>query len=231
MIKMTKPRKNSKKVKMADWPLGSFRDSDSIDIGKIPIVSKEWDDDFEWEDPGEDFKKRLEKGEIHVSYSDNLISQYEFFRKNIYEPKRVFYPSCELDCSPIKGFPNSEVTLIDIDDRDYVDKVMKQDGIIQFVKGDALKHKPKNPYDLVVILNPCLKSKGLTKHLVKGGYALANNWHDNASQLLENKSFEDIGTIDINKEGFYLAEKDFSKLEPNQFATYFYVFKKLGEKI
>ena len=40
----------------------------------------------------------------------DLLDQYKFFRENIYNPERVFYPCCELDVSPIDGFPESKVT-------------------------------------------------------------------------------------------------------------------------
>ena len=158
-------------------------------------------------------------------FAEDLIEQYEFFRENIYNPKRVFYPCCNLDASPLRGFPDSEVVLMD--NEEGLEEVMKQEGIKQFIQGDVLKYIPEKPFDLVIVLNPSLSSRNLTKHLSDRGYVLANNWHNNATQLLEDFHFKEIGTIDRNEQGIYLARGDFSKIEPNQFATYFYVFKKL----
>lgn len=163
--------------------------------------------------------------DAHPNYSESSIEEFNFFRKNIYEPKRVLYPCSYIDASPIKGFPNSEVILID-KDKD-VSRVMKRHNIKNFIQGDVLKYNPENPFDLVIILNPQLESSDLTKHLSDKGYVLANNWHNNASQLLENSDFENIGTIDKNENGLYLT-KNFDKLKPNQFDTYLYVFRRKG---
>ncbi len=157
-------------------------------------------------------------------FAEDLIEQYKFFRENIHNPKRVFYPCCNLDVSPLRGFPDSEVVLID--NEEGLGEIMKQEGIEQFIQGDVLKYNPESSFDLVIALNPSLSSRDLTRHLSEDGYVLANNWHNNASQLLEDSNFEGIGTIDRNEKGIYLAQRDFSKIEPNQFATYFYVFKK-----
>ena len=173
---------------------------------------------------------KLIRGEKPKPYfSEGLVRQYEFFRKNVYEPKRVFYPCCNFDLSPIRGFPNSEVVLVDKEEG--LGEIMKQAGISQFIQGDVLKYVPENPFDLVIALNPCLLSRELTRHLDTGGYVLANNWHNNASQLLEDSGFDGIGTIDRNEKGIFLARGDFSKIEPNQFINYFYVFRKIkGEE-
>ncbi|MDO8460388.1 MAG: hypothetical protein Q7S74_04725 [Nanoarchaeota archaeon] len=165
-------------------------------------------------------------GELPKPYFlQNLIEQYDFFRRNINEPKRIFYPCCELDISPLKGFPNSEIVLMDKEPT--LETIMKQEGITQYIQGDVLTYIPENPFDLVIALNPALSSEDLTKYLVNGGHVLANNWHNNASQLLEDSSFEGLGTIDKNAHGIYLAKGDFSKLEPHQFPNYLYVFRKL----
>ncbi len=162
--------------------------------------------------------------------SEDLAQQYDFFRKNVYNPKRVFYPCCGLDISPIRGFPESEIVLMDREEG--LRKLMKQEGIVQFVQGDVLRYKPKVPFDLVIILNPAVHTRHLTRYLSGKGYAIANNWLSSASELLENRNFEGIGTIDKTENGIYLAKNDFSRLESNQFETYLYVFRKLdGKKV
>jgi hypothetical protein len=173
-------------------------------------------------------KNRIRTGRPKPYFSDELIEQYEFFRNNIYEPHRVFYPCCNLDASAVRGFPNSEVVLVDREKS--LEKIMKKAKLKQFTLGDVLEYIPPTPFDLVIALNPCLSSKDLTKYLVEGGYILANNYHNNASELLENNRFEGVGTIDGNERGLFLAKGDFSKLEPNQWENYFYVFRKLGGK-
>ncbi len=156
-------------------------------------------------------------------YRDELISRYDFFRKNIHEPGRVFYPCSGTDASPVKGFPNSEVVLMER--IKGFEEIMHKNGIINAVQGDVLKHIPEKPYDLVIILNPQLGSKPLVRHLKQGGYVLSNDYHKNASELLEDTRFEGIGTIRYGKDkNLYLAEKDFSIFK--KFPDYFGVFKR-----
>lgn len=159
---------------------------------------------------------------VNPLYSEDLIQQYEFFRNNVYEPKRVFYPCCGNDASPARGFPNSEV--IFLDNAEYASEAMKK---FAFVNEDAKTYKPEHSFDLIIILNPALPSRFLTKHLICGGYVLANNYHNNASQLFENQRFDGIGTLERNENGIFLA-KNFNRLEKNQWDTYLYVFRKLG---
>src|SRR3989344_5170963 len=123
---------------------------------------------------------------------------------------------------------DSEADRILMDKEEGLSEIMKQEDISQFIKGDVLVYDPAKPFDLVIALNPCLDSKDLTKHLSTRGYVIANNYHGNSSQLLENPEFEGVGTIDRNENGIYLARGDFSKL--NEFVDYFCVFRKLGEE-
>jgi hypothetical protein len=166
-----------------------------------------------------------QKKTLSPEYSERSIAAYEFFRKNIYNPARIFYPCCFLDASPFKGFPNSQIVLMDRDE--VANKAMVESGIEGFVRGDVLKYSPKKPFDLVIILSPNLPSKDLTRHLVRGGYVISNNYHNNASQLRDDPLFEGIGTIDLNENGIYLAKGDFSKLEPEQYENYSYIFRKI----
>jgi hypothetical protein len=155
-------------------------------------------------------------------YSDDLINQYNFFRRNIYEPKRVFYPCCNLDISPIKAFPNSEVVLMDKYREIPLEEIMKREGITQFQFGDVLKYKPQAPFDLVIILNPTLHSRDLTRNLEQGGYVIANNYHRNVSQLLKDRNFEGLGTI-VGEDKLELAPNfDAFRKSPD----YFGVFRK-----
>ena len=177
-------------------------------------------EDSPWDEINDDWHLKAEP-----SYSQNLIEQYKFFNQGIYSPKRVFYPCSELDASPVQGFPDAEVVIMDKDER--TSGVMKRHKVPGYIQEDVLTYIPKKPFDLVIILNPQQNSKDLTKHLVKGGFVLANNWHDNASELSENPNYQEIGTIDRDEKGYFLAG-NLKKLEPNQFETYFYVFRNRG---
>lgn len=189
-------------------------------ISKVGRFHNTQIDNLNWDNPLKEWYLKAKP-----EYSQNLIEQYKFFNRWIHSPKRVFYPCSNRDVSPIKGFPDSEVILMDIDDEASL--VMEKNKVPGYIKGNVLEYTPEKPFDLVIILNPAQRSSNLTKHLAKGGYVLANNWHNNASQILEDPNYQGIGTIDKDEKGPFLL-RDFSKLEPNQFATYLYVFKNRG---
>jgi hypothetical protein len=126
------------------------------------------------------------------SFNDGLILEYNIFQDSVYKPLRVLYPSCDLDASPVRGFPDSEVVLVDINQ--YAVEALKRNGI-NAVHSDIRKYNPEKPFNLVVLLNPCIDSSDATQFLAQRGYVLANNWHGNAVELSEDEGFENVGTI------------------------------------
>jgi hypothetical protein len=112
-----------------------------------------------------------QQSEAKPNYSKGLIEQYQFFNRWIFSPKRVFYPCSELDASPIIGFPDAEVVIMDKDETSS--QVMKKHNVCGYIQGDVLNYVPEKPFDLIILLNPSQSSKNLTRHLNKGGYVLA----------------------------------------------------------
>lgn len=158
---------------------------------------------------------------VPIFYKD-LVDQYSFFRTNIYNPKRVLYPCCGIDASLIPGFPDSEVTFVDVDEE--VVNIMRNNGI-PIIMEDIIKYNPKVKNDLIVILNPVMSSKHLIKGLTDEGYVLSNDYHGNASYLIKKEDFEFLGTMDRNKNGdICFNNGDKSKL--GRFVDYFHIFKK-----
>ena len=153
-------------------PAGTFREDSLADeiVRSMTVKTK---------------RERREKPKPYTS--KDLTEQYEFFRNEIHNPKRVFFFCCNLDISPVKGFPDSEVILMD--NEKGLDKIMKREGVGQFIHGDVLTYSPEKEFDLVVVLNPHLSSRDLTKYLQIEGYVMANNWHNNASELLVDENF------------------------------------------
>ena len=126
------------------------------------------------------------------SYSDSLIESYQLFKQKIYSPQKVLYPSCDLDASPIRAFPDAEVDLVDINN--LAVSALNRNGI-NATHSDIRDFSSNQNYDLVILLNPTFSSEWIFPFLGPRGYVLANNWHGNASQLAENSMFENIGTI------------------------------------
>ena len=125
-------------------------------------------------------------------FSDNLIANYELFRDNINSPKRVLYPSCDLDASPVRAFPDAQVDLVDINE--HAVGALNRNGV-NAIHSDINEYKPSELYDLLILLNSCIPSEEATPFVDSGGYVLANNYSKNASQLVENSDFESVGTI------------------------------------
>jgi hypothetical protein len=137
--------------------------------GYEPIPGS-WNEDLPNEEwfPRKPFHKRLihrirkylvgRKENIPKSNQDH-IERYRFFKNNIHNPRRVFYPCCNLDISPIKGFPDSEVILLDNGgSTKSLENIMKKSGISNFIKEDVLNYKPEILFDLAIILAPQVES-------------------------------------------------------------------------
>lgn len=173
--------------------------------------------DLSWDPPKVDWSSK------YPAVSNELVAQYAVFSERFGVPKRVFYPCSHLDISPISGFPDSEVLIIERDSD--VAGVMKREGIEQFVHGDALTHEASTPYDLAIILNPSVNAVGLTKNLGSRGFVMANNYHNSTSQLIESGGFEPRGTIYLG-DFAYCFVNDIDRLEPRQWDHNFYVLRK-----
>ncbi|MFT4310006.1 MAG: hypothetical protein ACMXYC_00040 [Candidatus Woesearchaeota archaeon] len=193
----------------------------------IPMTEEyeEWIQHDENGNPISSFEKKIkiDRVELVPTSSPDLVRQYIFFRDTIYNPRRVFYPSCNADISPLESFLDAQVTLMDKDPQ--VAQAMRKHSIREFVEHDVLTYVPPSEFDLVIALNPCINSSDLTKYLRQSGYVLANNYHNNASQLLEDEDFTGIGTL-IQERNKIRLQRDFSRLVPMQFETLLYFFQK-----
>jgi len=94
---------------------------------------------------------------------------------------------------------------------------------LPFVKGDVRKYKGNKNIDLVVIRNPAIyESEDLVKNLIKGGYVISNNYHNNARQLAKmDDEFKPIGILNENSDGRIYLEK-----EIKDFGNKIYVFQR-----
>jgi len=170
----------------------------------------------------EQMKTEPEVAKDSPEYTDNLIRLYRFFNDKIYTPKRVFYPCCGLDASPLRGFPDSEIILMDQDER--CEKAMKKYNL-PFIKGDVKEYNSDKSIDLIIIRDPAVKSENLVKNLIKGGYVISNNYHLNAKELSEMvDKFKVVGTIKENLNEKINLKKDISDMFKNREDCY--VFQK-----
>lgn len=166
------------------------------------------------------------------SFSDTLTKVYEFYQKEFGTPGRVYYPGCDMDSTPIRAFPNSDVTLLDINE--HAIKALQRNGI-EAIHGDAKLYRPDNLHDLLILLNPGIKSRDATPTLKVGGYVIANDWHGNTTELLTiPEEFNFIGILNENEDkqlrllSDEVSREILEKAGPNCFQNYYAFFEKKG---
>jgi hypothetical protein len=189
--------------------------------GRFREDDKEFDIDFPEFDP----KRFYQSAE--PSYSEDLIEIYQFFQSEFGLPRRVFYPCCDRDASPTRAFPKSEVIQLDISE-DAVD-LLKRHGI-EALSGDVRKYRPEEKFDLLILLNPCIKTRNATHTIKRGGHIIANDYHGNTTQMLRNPfKYKFHGTIHHGKKPMKMLDTKYSKRllnETNPFFNLYSVFTK-----
>lgn len=222
VYKMTEP-KNLGELKAdflgsQDIKPGEFHSEEEINSLARDILNESRGRPDGWEQPTQEEVYR----EAKPTFSESLIQSYELFKDKIYSPKRVLYPSCELDASPVKGFPEAHVFLVDTNE--HAVNALKRGGI-NAIHSDIRSYITEEKFDLAILLNPCIDSSVITPFLADRGYVLANDWHKNARQLVEDYNYETIGTIvkrrDIDKPRFTDSLEGLGKVADN-----FWIFRK-----
>jgi len=168
--------------------------------------------------------------EPHV-HEDGL-REYGEFQRRVIIPKNVFYPCGDMDITPVRAFPNSRVVLLD--KNEHAVNALKRSGIGAICQ-DIRDYRPSDKHDLLILLNPQIHSDLASKHIVNGGYILANNYHASARQLLENPENYDLtgafeeSTLLLNGDKKYNSRKVAEKIEAG--VDGLYLFRKLGGKL
>lgn len=146
-------------------------------------------------------KRKNDSNEPKIYFADDLIAIYNEFKENVYNPQSVLYPSCGFDASPAKVF--DDVTFVDLEygNKGCVRK-LQQAGLHALNK-DIREYKPAKEHDLLILLNPAIPSEWASRHLKSGGYILANDYHQNSSEIYRNPDdFSLWGVIDlVEREG------------------------------
>jgi hypothetical protein len=114
-------------------------------------------------------------------FAEDLIAIYTAFRDRVHSPRSVLYPSSGFDGSLARVFQN--VTFVDLEkgNEGCVDALVAEG--LHAIKGDIRLYRPREPHDLLILLNPAIPSEWATEHLAPGGYIIANDYHNNATQL------------------------------------------------
>lgn len=132
---------------------------------------------------------------------EELVEQYKVFANFIqFKPRRIYHPCSAHDISATIGFPDSKVIYADKDEKMIA--AIQKSGLGATV-ADATQFDPGD-VDLVILLNPGISPDVPISHLVGGGYVLCNDHHEIASELHLNNSYEFLGGISRNAEGYFV---------------------------
>jgi len=104
-------------------------------------------------------------------FFENTARAYNEFQRVFGIPNKIFYPGCGADITPVKAFPNSQVTLLDIDDSAAA--IVRSAGI-PILNMPVEKYKGK--HDLIILLNSTFSPGLATPFLERGGKIIANNY-------------------------------------------------------
>lgn len=165
----------------------------------------------------------IKKIELEVSRS--LISAYKFFQRKFGTPKSIIYPCCYVDTSPTIAFPNSRIVYVDNNPK-LVEPFKRK--CLDFVCADAREYHPRSKHDLLLILNPTLRTEGLTHLVVNNGLIIANNYHHNVTQMFEqSEKYTFEGLIDDrDKRHIKLVGKKEADAIYAKYCDYLSVFRK-----
>ncbi|MEA3430864.1 MAG: hypothetical protein U9R08_06320 [Nanoarchaeota archaeon] len=176
--------------------------SGMIRLSKEPEFESEFESEFEFE--FEPKSKKDLKSKLVLTgprFSKNLIDQYQWFNANIYSPKSVFYPCCNIDGSPANVFDN--VIFSDIDDKAM--SLMRKNGLVALTQDVELYD---GKHDLVILLNSTGLAHSVGRFLQPGGYILANDWHGDASYFNSIPRYQSLGKIQYKPELRLCAEPE-----------------------
>ena len=148
----------------------------------------------------ENIKKKLESiinQEPKLEVFENTIKDLTAF-KEYFNPKSdiIYYPSCGLDVSISKVFPNSRI--IYLDGNKLLIDILKKEGCEAYV-GLSQEFNLDEKADILVLINPMHNAPKTLDNLKGGGFVVCNDYHGTASSLKKIDSFELLGITDVGK--------------------------------
>lgn len=168
------------------------------------------------EDPYATGKERLEQvntAPTGPEYDEIFVAELAAACKEFgIDPKTVYYPCSGYHGDPAKAFPNSKVIFLDSDP--FAIELLKKGNIANIIQGDALKYRPEEEIDLVILQNPHIEPDFPAHAVREGGYVICNNYHSTASKMHELKDFNLLGLV---KSGSDEKPMEIIKDNPNKY--------------
>ncbi len=176
-----------------------------------------------WEETSQEISKTIghKKQNLEIQYSETLIDTYKKFIHEFGYPEKVFYPCAWQDGSASKVF--KEVIYLD----NYKDSVLaleKEWYIVYEWNAETFQLEPKA--DLMIIMNPQVKSEVLTKNIKSKGYIMCNNYHLTADELWLNPEFTFIKNLETGKKEFHPIQDIETATQFSKHDTGYFVFQK-----
>lgn len=164
-----------------------------------------------------DFKQKFQnkiEQEPKLEIYENTVRDLTAFKEH-FNPKSdiIYYPSCGLDVSISKAFPNSKI--IYLDGNKLLIDTLKKEGYEAY-EGLSQEFNLEEKADILVLINPMHNDPKTLDNLKEGGFVVCNDYHGTASSL---KNIENFKLLGITKSG---------KIETNNLneSAYLYIFRK-----
>lgn len=133
------------------------------------------------------------EAEIEPRPSDDLVESYKVIARSLgLRPKNIYYPCCGGDTSPSMAFPDSRVIYVDLDEKVVV---AMQKGGYEIYQASAVDYVPEVAPDLLVLMNPEIKTESMRRTLRSGGYLFCSDYHGVATDTRSDERFELIGIV------------------------------------
>lgn len=171
-------------------------------------------------------QERMKQEGYPTEYNPKLYNLYNAFQDEFGVPSKVLYPACGMDITPVISFIKSKVILVDKDK--LIIESLNRRGI-EALCADATKHQFDGTFDLTILMNPTFRTEDVVHLMSPKGYILANDWHGNTSQMLdESDQYEFLGTYNHDKNPTELLSIQSSRkilAETNPFFNLYSLFR------
>ncbi|MFA6397907.1 MAG: hypothetical protein WDK96_03655 [Candidatus Paceibacterota bacterium] len=146
---------------------------------------------------------------------EDTIRDLTAFKEN-FNPKSdiIYYPSCGLDVSISKVFPDSKIIYLD-GNKLLIDILKKEE--YEAHEGLSQEFDLKEKADILILINPMNNTLKTLDNLKEGGFVVCDDYHGTASSLKNIENFKLSGIT--NRRG---------KIETNNLneSGYLYIFRK-----
>ncbi len=137
----------------------------------------------------------------NIEYNTKLIEIYKSFINEFWNPDLVFYPCCGTDGSASKVFGK----VIYLDNSQNVIETMSKNGF-SITNWDIKNFVLDKNADLIILMNPQVETKYISKNLKPNGFVICNNYHLTADEFWLDEEFVFLKNLETGEKKFNPVE-------------------------